>query len=109
MSDQFGYDSEPHADQPYEGWDDTPQVRHALPRWRLMLHDDEITDRPIIINAIVDCLPISKPAATLRVVEAYRRGTSQLLQTHRELAEHYYMLLSRRNLIVSIEPDEEGD
>lgn len=81
-----------------------PLVRDTLPQWRLLLHDDEVTDRPNTIDAITECTPLTKAAATRRVIEAHRDGVAMLMHTHRELAELFYVQLSKRNLIVSLEP-----
>ncbi len=83
--------------------DSQPQRVCALPRWRLLLHDDEVHDRPYMIDTLMRHTPLSQAAATRRVIQAHERGTALLLQTHRELAELYYVQLSKRNLIVSIE------
>ncbi len=95
-------------DQRGEQPTDPPTVRHMLPHWRLLLHDDEITERPNTIEAITECTPLSEAAATRRVIEAHRDGVAMLLHTHRELAELYYVQLSKHNLIVSLEPHFDG-
>jgi len=99
MADPFG----PHE----AGRPDSPQQpMTALPRWRVSLHDDEVHDRQYVIEALVEYMPLSQAAATQRVVQAHMQGTAVLLHTHRELAELYYVQLSKQNLIVSIEPAE---
>ncbi len=101
MTDPYGSDQEWRADTS----SNDAVVRQSLPRWRVVLHDDEVSDRPSMINAITQCTPLSHAAATQRVLAAHVDGTSLLLNVHRELAELYYVQLSKRNLIVTIEPD----
>lgn len=96
--DQFG---KPPAGSPTN----QPMVRDALPQWRLLLHDDEVMDRAFTIDTITECTPLSHAAATRRVIEAHRHGVAMLLLTHRELAELFYVQLSKQNLIVSLEPN----
>ena len=86
-----------HSERPHE-----PVA--CLPPWRVMLHDDEVHDVPEMIDALMRCTPLSQAAATRRVVQAQTGGLTVLLHTHRELAELYYVQLSKQNLIVSIEP-----
>lgn len=90
-----------HSHRPAEG----PAFRQveALPRWRVLLHDDEVHDPAYVVESVVACVPLSATAATQRVVAAHRDGSALLLETHRELAELYYLQLSKRNLVVSIE------
>lgn len=75
----------------------------ALPQWRVMLHDDEVHGRMEVIDRLIETLPLNRTAATQRVLEAYRTGVATLLHTHQELAELYYVQLSKQNLIVTIE------
>ena len=74
-----------------------------LPRWRVTLHDDEVHDPSYVVEAVVNATPLSHSAAVQRVIDAQRDGSTMLLLTHQELAEHYYVLLSKQNLVVSIE------
>jgi len=100
-------DSEPSFWRPDS---DRPQPRRhqavdRLPTWRVILHDDEVFDTDAVADVIADLLPLTINAATRRALEAQKRGVSVLLRTHRELAELYYLQLSKQNLIVSIEPE----
>lgn len=75
----------------------------SLPKWRVLLHDDEVHDKQFTIDTLTALLPLSPAAATQRVINAYRDGTAILLITHLELAELYCLHLSKRNLIVSLD------
>mgnify|MGYP006273291697 CR=1 FL=1 len=77
--------------------------RACLPQWKVLLHDDEVHERSYVADAINDALPLSYAAAMQRVIQAHRHGVAMILATHRELAELYYLQLSKRDLIVSIE------
>lgn len=74
-----------------------------LPPWRVLLHDDEVHERSYVADVLNDALPLSYAAAMQRVIQAHRHGVALILITHRELAELYYLQLSKRDLIVSIE------
>jgi ATP-dependent Clp protease adapter protein ClpS len=86
------------------GRPDSPQQPvTTLPRWRVSLHDDEVHDRQYVIDVLAEHMPLSHAAATQRVLQAHTHGTAVLLHTHRELAELYYVQLSKQDLIVTIE------
>ena len=74
-----------------------------LPQWRIVLHDDEVHEPLDMIDRISSTLPISRYAAIRRVLETHQHGTSVLMLAHQELAELYYLQLSKQNLIVTIE------
>ncbi len=99
MNDPDGYFTGP--DDPYHG-QGFRQVT-ALPQWRVLLHDDEVHDQGHMIDALTGHTPLSRAAATQRVVDAHRDGTVNLLTCHQELAELYCLQLSKQNLIVTIE------
>jgi len=82
---------------------DLPDAVAALPQWRVVLHDDEVHDRNEVIARLTETLPISRSAATRRVMQAHDAGVATLLHAHQELAELYYVRLSKQNLIVTIE------
>jgi len=97
------YDDDDHFTSGDRPADADREAVAALPQWRVLLHDDEVHERNEVIARLIETLPISRPAATRRVLEAYRTGVATLLHTHQELAELYYVLLSKQNLIVTIE------
>ncbi|MFA7236188.1 MAG: ATP-dependent Clp protease adaptor ClpS [Phycisphaeraceae bacterium] len=74
-----------------------------LPRWRIVLHDDEVHEPMEMIDLIASSLPMSRYAVIRRVLETHHKGTAVLMFAHRELAELYYLQLSKQNLIVTIE------
>lgn len=76
-----------------------------LPQWRIVLHDDEVHEPLDMIELVCATLPLSRYAATRRVLETHRHGMSILLHAHQELAELYYLQLSKQNLIVTIEKE----
>lgn len=92
-------------DEPYETGEGTSRHVAKLPQWRVLLHDDEVHEKQYVIDALDKSLPISKAAATQRVINAHRDGTTILLITHLELAELYCLQLSKQNLIVTLERD----
>lgn len=74
-----------------------------LPRWRIVLHDDEVHEPMEMIDLVASSLPMSRYAVIRRVLETHHKGTAVLMLAHRELAELYYLQLSKQNLIVTIE------
>jgi len=92
-----GFENNPPADgQP-------AQRVERMPPWRVLLHDDEVSASQEMIDRLSDLLPLSRAAASQRVLEAHRAGVALLLTTHRERAELYALQLTQANFIVSIE------
>ncbi len=77
-----------------------------LPRWKVLLHNDDVNDMEYIVITLQDIVHLNQQDATLRTLEAHKTGVSLLLTTHQELAELYQQQFTSKNLTVTIEPAE---
>ena len=73
-----------------------------LPRWDLVLHNDDVNSMDDVILALTTQTPLSLEVAIRKMVEAHTRGRSILLTTHRERAELYRERLALQKLTASI-------
>ena len=76
-----------------------------MPRWRVMLHNDDVNSMPHVSMAILRVTPLGKAEAVIRMLEAHHNGVALLLTTHQELAELYQEQLTSYGLTVTIEPE----
>ena len=79
--------------------------RH-MPLFRVILHNDDISDMGDVVETIVMLTPLNKQDAEERMDEADRTGCSLLLVIHKERAELYVEQFQSRQLTVTIEPVE---
>jgi ATP-dependent Clp protease adaptor protein ClpS len=77
-----------------------------MPRWRVLLHNDDVNNQVHVVVAILHVTPLSKEDAINRMFEAHKEGVALLLTTHQELAELYQEQLTSYSLTVTIEPEE---
>jgi len=77
-----------------------------LPRWHVVLRDQDWYELNEVIDAIVELTPLGESLAIQRMFEAHYTGSAFLLATHRERAELYQHQFATRELIVAIEPAE---
>ena len=82
----------------------TPRTIDALPRWSVLLHDDDINTVEYVAKAIVTLTPLAAQEAFTCTIEAHEKGVSLLLTTHRERAELVQEQLVSSGLTVTIEP-----
>jgi ATP-dependent Clp protease adaptor protein ClpS len=76
-----------------------------LPRWKVLLHNDEKNEMLFVIRAIVELTPLNREDAMNRMLEAHKSGVALLLITHKERAELYVDQFQSMGLTVSIEPE----
>lgn len=76
-----------------------------MPKWRVLLHNDDVNDMFHVIKALVRTTPLSIAEAETRMLEAHRKGVALVLTTHKELAELYQEQLTSFSLTVTIEPE----
>jgi ATP-dependent Clp protease adaptor protein ClpS len=84
------------------------EVRHRtrpLPRFRVILHNDDINTFEHVIAAILQLTPLGLPEAETRTVEAHMSGVALLLATHQERAELYVEQFASLSLKVTCEPE----
>lgn len=76
-----------------------------LPRYKLLLHNDEENTFEHVIRSIIRLTPIPETEAIVRATEAHETGVSLLLVTHRERAELYMDQFSTMTVTTTIEPE----
>lgn len=80
------------------------RTRH-LPRFRVILHNDDQNTRDHVIVSITRLTTLSHKEAVQRTSEAEASGCSLLLVTHQERAELYVEQFASLSLTVTCEPD----
>ena len=84
-----------------------PPTTRPLPRWRVLLHNDDVNEMQYVVNTIINLTRIEEPTAVEKTVEAHKQGLSLLLTTHQERAELFQQQFQSANLTVTIEPEAE--
>jgi ATP-dependent Clp protease adaptor protein ClpS len=81
------------------------ELLRLLPRYRVMLHNDDIHAMDEVVLALVRTVPsLSIEAATAIMFEAHTSGCAQVIICPREPAEYYRERLERFTLTCTIEP-----
>ncbi len=83
----------------------TPPKRAELPRFRVLLHNDDINDLDFVIDTIMELAAVSQQAAVQIAVEADTNGLAMILVTHKERAELYTEQFASKGLITTMEPE----
>jgi ATP-dependent Clp protease adaptor protein ClpS len=73
-------------------------------RYRVILHRSPDKGLMFIVRAVMELTRYCREEATHRMWEAYHRGRSLVLTTHRERAELYVEQFADRGLPASLEP-----
>ncbi len=76
-----------------------------MPPFKVLLHNDDVSDFLHVIQSILKLTPLNKEEAYVKTLEAHESGVALLLVTHRERAELYAEQFATFNLTVTIEPD----
>ncbi len=76
-----------------------------MPRWRVLLHNDDVNDMAYVVDSIVRITPLSAQMSYDCMMEAHLHGSTLLLTAHKELAELYQERFCTRRLRVTIQPD----
>jgi len=82
----------------------TPKSK-PLPRWKVVLHNDDVNEMEYVVRTIMSLTPIEEAAAVKKALEAHNAGLSLLLTTHQERAELFQQQFQSANLTVTIEPE----
>ena len=85
--------------------EDVREHLRRLPRYRVLLHNDEHNTFDHVIDSLVACIPALGRADAARITwEAHTTGCAQVIVCLKEQAEHYRAQLQQRALTSSIEP-----
>jgi ATP-dependent Clp protease adaptor protein ClpS len=77
-----------------------------LPPYRVLLHNDPITEMGFVITSIVELTPLNHERAVQVMLEAHNTGLALVLVTHKERAELYQEQFHSKKMTVTIEPAE---
>ena len=77
-----------------------------LPPYRVLLHNDPITEMGFVITTLVEITPLNHEKAVQVMLEAHNSGVALVLVTHKERAELYQEQFHTKKLQVTIEPAE---
>lgn len=77
----------------------------TLPRWKLLLHNDDVNDMDYVADTIRELTALTKNEAQVCMKEAHKTGVALLMTTHREHAELLEEQFQSKRLIVTIEPE----
>jgi len=81
------------------------ELLRLLPRYRVMLHNDDVHAMDEVVLALVRTVPtLSVEAATAVMFEAHNSGCAQVIICPREPAEYYRERLEHFALTCTIEP-----
>lgn len=97
----------PDADAPAGTKPKQPPARQPdrpLPRWRVVLHNDDVNYMDDVVEAIVIITPLKEGEAKHKTRLAHQSGTAELLVTHRERAELYVQQFASKRLTATAEP-----
>ena len=78
----------------------------VLPPYRVLLHNDEVTDAMYVVETLCDLTPLMPQRAAAVMLEAHRTGVALVLVTHLERAELYVDQFRSKKIRVTIEPTE---
>ena len=76
----------------------------TLPLWKVILHNDDITEIDDVIKTIRQLTPLNKEEAAACTREAHETGAALILTTHQERAELYVEQFTSCKLTVTAEP-----
>lgn len=88
---------------------DRPADHHVLrpgplPLYQLILHRGTDADPMRILRTVIELTRFTLQEASRKIDEAQNQGRCRLLVTHKERAELFAELFTRRKLAVSVEP-----
>lgn len=85
--------------------EDIEQLLKLLPRYRVLLYNDDIHDMDYVVQALLHTVPpLSEQEAIQVMLHAHLSGVGQVAICPKELAEHYRERLEGYELTSTIEP-----
>lgn len=81
------------------------QVLRLLPRYRVLLFNDDVHDMDEVVLALLSVVPSLGPQGAMRVMlEAHTHGSAEVIVCPKEQAEYYRERLEGFGLTSTIEP-----
>ena len=81
------------------------QILRLLPRYRVLLYNDDIHAMDEVVLALLRVIPALGPEGAMRVMlEAHTHGSAEVIICPKEQAEHYRERLESFGLTSTIEP-----
>jgi ATP-dependent Clp protease adaptor protein ClpS len=81
------------------------QALRLLPRYRVLLHNDDVHAMDEVVLALLRVVPALSPQGAIRVMlEAHTHGRAEVIVCPKEQAEHYRERLEGFGLTSTIEP-----
>ena len=84
--------------------DEVRQLLRLLPKYRVLLHNDDYNSMDHVVAALLRTAPLSYQDAIRIMLEAHTNGHAEVIICPRELAEHYSEGLGSYGLTSTIEP-----
>ncbi len=82
------------------------ELLKSLPRYRVLLHNDDHNDMEYVIIALLRTVSSLTPEDAVQIMlQAHLNGTAQVIVCLKEPAEHYRERLEHYGLTSSIEPE----
>ena len=82
-----------------------PKKPGHLPRFKVLLHNDDINDMDFVIETLIELTTLSEQDAVKITFEADAQGVALVLVTHKERAELFTEQFASKGLIATMEPD----
>lgn len=81
----------------------TPPVFKPLGQYKVLLHNDDVSDPMVVVRSIVEIVSLATEHAFTVMAEAEQTGVSLVVVTHLERAELYQEQLQSKGLTITIE------
>ena len=94
-----------HEPKPFASLQKTLPKRAELPKYRVLLHNDDVNDETFVVNTLMELAAVSEQAAALIMIDAHTQGLALVLVTHKERAELYTEQFTSKGLIATMEPE----
>ena len=85
---------------------DTGKQSAQAPRWKVLLHNDDVHSMDYVVGALCKAVPgMDKAEAERVMMEAHLNGVGLVTTCHKEQAEYYRDRIQTFGLGCSIEPE----
>jgi ATP-dependent Clp protease adaptor protein ClpS len=81
----------------------TPPVSRPLDMYKVLLHNDDVSDPMVVVRSIVEIVSLATERAFSVMAEAEQTGVSLVVVTHLERAELFQEQLQSKGLTITLE------